>query len=66
MTDQRPIEDYISIQVISAEGRIGKSIRQGYNSLGNLAEAASGIGVSVEADRLDDFRPPNWLRNAVL
>ncbi len=36
-----------------------------FNAIGNLAEAAGSIRVTVEADKLDGFDPV-WLRNAVL
>jgi hypothetical protein len=36
-----------------------------FNAIGNLAEAAGAIRVTVEADKLDGFDPV-WLRNAVL
>jgi hypothetical protein len=36
-----------------------------FNAIGNLAEAAGSIHVTVEADKLDGFDPV-WLRNAVL
>jgi hypothetical protein len=36
-----------------------------FNAIGNLAEKAGSINVTVEAQRADGF-DPNWLRNAVL
>jgi hypothetical protein len=36
-----------------------------FNSIGNLAEAAGSIHMTVEAQKLDGF-DPTWLRNAVL
>jgi hypothetical protein len=36
-----------------------------FNAIGNLADKAGAIRVTVEAEKLDGF-DPNWLRNAVL
>jgi hypothetical protein len=36
-----------------------------FNSIGNLAEAAGSVHMTVEAQKLDGF-DPTWLRNAVL
>ena len=37
----------------------------GFNAIGNLAEAAGSVRMTVEAHKLDGF-DPTWLRNAVV
>lgn len=36
-----------------------------FNAIGNLADQAGTVRLTVEAQKLDGF-DPNWLRNAVL
>jgi len=67
-SDVGPIPDEAGITQISVRLRMRMTRQQLYASfqaIGNLAEAAGAIRVTVEADKLDGF-DPTWLRNAVL